>query len=1272
MLSLEAKKLIRRCKIRKRREGRSLVKRLKFHSAAIKFGLSEWRQFLVRGTSSSYNFSFETLTPTEVKPDQYRRYETELLKGLLHRDVRNIAITGKYGAGKSSLLKTFAEAHTEYNYAWISLASFGKERLRPENNIESASDEENSAVLSQSETDNESNSELIKQIEETIVQQLLYSVPSQSLPQTRLKRITQVPASSVIWYTILSLGWGVSVASLYLANFGSYGLTHPQWAIEMLSTIPAEWALSIALVSSLYGLHKLLRILLNIKIDGLTVKGGKVEIAKEGTALHKNVDELIYCFEQSEIDVVIIEDLDRFNIQDVFFRLREINFIVKNCPQITRPIHFIYALREEFFGLGEKTKFFDLVIPIIPFVNSANSGVLLMQLLKNKSLNADLSAELIETLSYHLDDMRLIKNIVNEYDIYLSALRKSITNLDCNRLFAMTFIRNVYPDEYVDLTNRKGVLYNLLLAFDKHIDSQHRELQQQLKIQLEELDRYRSLFTTKKKELRSLVYLRMREMAGVSHEDTVSYLLDDNRTRISVNDFIDDEDIFNKLTLNSVTVTLHADATNYSQTGTAVKVSQLMAAGFPPYKSAFTLLEKSEHDRSVQIEVLKKNIRKINSLGFDTAHKDEVFLASIPKICPDLRALPYLVRSSFFGSDYQDYIGYFYPGAQTSNDKEFLVAIRNRELCPVSVKLDDPGAVLKKLKSSELAEGRGLVCALIAYLDTAAVGSQDAMILATILEDAHRHIDRLVDVLLELKHQPFHNLFRELSLCNPECLSLIFTQAERPLDSYDQELLLHRIVSSLYAEDFESIPREHLEAFVTAIEKFDMVSSLYLDLESGLGGWGWLRQRPIQFHNLSESNSLDALRYLIDLRCVKLNLRTLKVICNRLWDNRRPGTISYTELKRLPSATMMQLVNENLNFVVGELLTQDGELEESEESLLFLLSEVDTTLGSELIEKTSVAVENIQSVSEDHWVSLVSKLRVKLNASNLSLYFERFIVEEANQLAAEAFFHYLEANLSDLRVALRGDTSDLRTRLQVFLLEDEDLDDERFRNIFVALLGPTNNFSTANASAHRWKTVVALKNVPYSSELREVVAAQGEDLLSEYLLRHWGEAANDVDPNAIPIAVLVKISTNNEVTLQKKIELWSRLDANRVANSLQGKNELMRICAEANRQQMFLALPSNSETLFEAVSDSSLAEELRKEGLIQLLQYLSQSKLNTILNTFSESGFGVLAQRSKYKFSLEDTDVNSRLTEALKNNGCIASYSRRGDVITVNMKRSPR
>ncbi|MGP9598020.1 YobI family P-loop NTPase, partial [Psychrobacter sp. AOP29-E1-4] len=76
---------------------------------------------------------------------------------------------------------------------------------------------------------------------------------------------------------------------------------------------------------------------------------------------------ILYFFEATGKNVVIIEDLDRFNNNEIFVRFRELNSMInKYC--LNRVV-FIYAIKDDMFTDTERSKFFDYIIPIIPIVN---------------------------------------------------------------------------------------------------------------------------------------------------------------------------------------------------------------------------------------------------------------------------------------------------------------------------------------------------------------------------------------------------------------------------------------------------------------------------------------------------------------------------------------------------------------------------------------------------------------------------------------------------------------------------------------------------------------------------------------------------------------------------------------------------------------------------------------------------------------------------------------------------------------------------------------
>lgn len=124
-----------------------------------------------------------------------------------------------------------------------------------------------------------------------------------------------------IWWKTLCYGSLILAAlRLYVPAAEKLPRIEPTWLLDWLLWIPSPLAVGVVALGCIHLLHTCLKLGSLFSIDGLTLKGGKLETTHHGSVLHKNTDEIIYCFERSSIDVVIIEDLDRFGIHDVFKR----------------------------------------------------------------------------------------------------------------------------------------------------------------------------------------------------------------------------------------------------------------------------------------------------------------------------------------------------------------------------------------------------------------------------------------------------------------------------------------------------------------------------------------------------------------------------------------------------------------------------------------------------------------------------------------------------------------------------------------------------------------------------------------------------------------------------------------------------------------------------------------------------------------------------------------------------------------------------------------
>lgn len=109
----------------------------------------------------------------ESEKEKIKPYLDSLIKAINTKDVNNIAITGSYGSGKSSILKTFQKEYKKkcFRFLNVSLASFNKINNESSKNSE----------------------KLERLLEISILQQIIYSVSPNKIPNSHFKRILNIP-----------------------------------------------------------------------------------------------------------------------------------------------------------------------------------------------------------------------------------------------------------------------------------------------------------------------------------------------------------------------------------------------------------------------------------------------------------------------------------------------------------------------------------------------------------------------------------------------------------------------------------------------------------------------------------------------------------------------------------------------------------------------------------------------------------------------------------------------------------------------------------------------------------------------------------------------------------------------------------------------------------------------------------------------------------------------------------------------------------------------
>lgn len=472
----------------------------------------------------------ESLSPS-FDEEQHGTYLRRLEEAVADPRNRNIALTGRYGAGKSSVLDQFQADHAEstLRLAISSLTPGKKDDGQEADEGDDTGEDAGNGGEGESTTN---------QIQKEIVKQLLYGASEKVGRNSRFRRIAVLGR----WRAFAqSLGFVVCVGGLlYLLGW----LPDTKWTGNSYDTWQRvlAWAIVAALATVLVTVVRVLTAG-RFQVAEFSAGGAALTLDKSPDSyFDKFLDEIVYYFGRESKDVVIFEDLDRFEDPGIFEALRELNLLLNETPERRRrrygnrfghglrlvrrwklvngvatklprlsaglarrvpdrlsawlfgtghPLRFVYALRDSVFEKldaetaaagaqpgqrvdaaaaetmrANRTKFFDIVISIVPFISHRNARDLLVKMLDKRGIT-DIKPRLVNTIAQHCTDMRLMRNMCNEYLVFAERLLepkppcKPAPGVNASRLFALVAYKNFHLGDFENITRRASALDRL-------------------------------------------------------------------------------------------------------------------------------------------------------------------------------------------------------------------------------------------------------------------------------------------------------------------------------------------------------------------------------------------------------------------------------------------------------------------------------------------------------------------------------------------------------------------------------------------------------------------------------------------------------------------------------------------------------------------------------------------------------------------------------------------------------------------------------------------
>ncbi len=954
-------------------------------------------------------YHFEKLTPIDdVKLGVYEDAIDYVFK---YSDIKNVAISGAYSAGKSSILASYKKQNKNLKFLHISLAHF------------QSSDQEEATEVKESV------------LEGKILNQLIHQIPSEKIPQTNFRVKKKVHHKSVIIRTVEIVLFLVSF--IYFTCFDTwkdYVDTLPNnWFKFIVSFSTSQYALiadGILIVSIVsFIIYEMIIVQKNKNIfRKLNLQGNEIEIFEESddSYFDKYLNEVLYLFENADVDVIVFEDIDRFNASRIFERLHEINTLanIQLQKENKKVLRFFYLLRDDIFISKDRTKFFDYIIPIVPVIDGSNSYDQFISHFKRSGVFEKFDKNFLQGLSLYIDDMRLLKNIYNEFVIYND--RINTTELDCNKMLAIITYKNLFPRDFTDLQLNQGFVFTIFNNKDKFKEKDLQKLNEQI--------------SKKEQEI---------EMTKDEHLKTIKEL----------------DIIFNERKNRNFCARLtDEDKIEHSERKKAIE-NRL--------NNKISVIENEKIFLEQQIVLMKNKQLKdiitresINSIFSITSENEIGTVSNFNEIKSSeyFDILKYLIRNGYIDENYADYMTYFYENSLNRVDKIFLRSITDKKAKEYTYQLKNPELVVSRLKLSDFDQEEILNFDLLTYL------------LHT--SSQFEYMKRFINQLKNTKNFRFINAFFDITTELPNYIKYLNIQwteifltilNEQPLT--EEQTRRYSIFSIYYSDDetvklmnennclrnYISNSRDYL-----AIDNpiMDRLIHCFILLKVCFIGFDYEKLNKELFHAVYEKSLYE------------INVENLILIQKKILDVENDEDIfhrNYTILYSHSNSAITQYINQNINKYFDVILQlSNGSIYDDENVAIAVLNNSELTMEHKYsyistLQTTIISIKEIVDCSL--WSSLLDTDIVRYSEHNIINCFDSLKLEES--VVSYINRCNIELNFSNIEYS-----GELKEELFDNVIICESIENSKYKQILTSLNYRYSNFTITDISQDKMDILI--------------------------------------------------------------------------------------------------------------------------------------------------------------------------------------------------------
>ena len=1032
--------------------------------------------------------AIDTLLPKKLgkAEDSYKSVIEldEVLSSAEKLHIKNIALTGPYGSGKSSVLITLMEDFPKgRNYLPISLATLQandeslEEQKEEDKNTESTTQQcpYNKEAKINNPTEN-----LNRKIEYSILQQLIYREKAKNVPNSRFRRIVHLTKWELIKYPICAVLSLICFLVLFEPNFAKvesiYNFFCWGYAWNMLFDFLAAGYL---LGGLFFTIRYIFRSYSNSKLNKLNLKDAEIEVVENNSIFNRHLDEILYFFQVTKYDVVIIEDLDRFGTPNIFLKLRELNQLINESKIVGRHITFIYAVKDDIFKDEERTKFFDYIITIIPVINPSNSKDKLKAALNAKGCDNEISDDDLSEMAFFIQDMRILTNIVNEYKQYRDKLcTTQATQLNKTKLLAMIVYKNYFPQDFALLHRRQGKIYECINSKNLLIDEALKVIESKKNEIVEEEKSFLNNLHIQLSELRLVLLYKWRTTIN---QTLISINIDN--TYYSLEQIAENDELFAKLlSMQMIQYRYHYYYYgNYDTKSQDNDIVSFIKANH--YNDRLNLLKsdrayfKTEYKR-VQLETIRikslliKDLISKYNLGKSNTYQ-KLGLSDMQDI---------FIRLGYIDEEYYDYISYFYPEMVSSEDRTLLLSIKRQIDRPYDNHIDKIENFVKELKDYMFESDAILNIELLDFLAASNKTYKEKFEhFMSRLERDNAPIQFLSQYYTEGKQGEI--VFKHYIENTNAWSNIIGWQ-----NTEEQDNLIEAYLK--YSNELGDVAQKWLNGnFEFLVNHIDGIS-----LDRAL-----ILARNCNFTSLCYGSD-DLLDYVIENSDYEINFSNLLFITKHLCAGDITITeesLNYSRIKQTNNENFIAYVNNNISAVI--VVLKNTNKDDSVDNILYILNsnDIEANVKKQYLTGAINRIEDFSGIVSSALYDIAIETRIVLPTwDNTSFYFSSCKEEIPN-----IFYDYINYYAEELSQEKCPVSLDNTTDLYVDLFGYNQLSIENYKKLLPSFAGEFPQIDLlADLEYKRLSILISSGRVPFSQQV--LAEINKTNALAEYISFH--------------------------------------------------------------------------------------------------------------------------------------------------------------------------